>query len=135
MKSSNGANKMNKPTISFNVLEYSDNLAVVGNASCTLRVSHGTEFEVVPRDAAPVWSEKGECAFIGTDGYEVEVITLVNPNAMLFVRSDAWSVDDESGDVMVKIYLPENVVADIETAIELHVEEIELKRIADRVEV
>ena len=126
---------MNKPTISFNVLEYSDNLAVVGNASCTLRVSHGTEFEVVPRDAAPVWSEKGECAFIGTDGYEVEVITLVNPNAMLFVRSDAWSVGDDAGDVIVKIYLPENVVTDIETAIELHVEEIELKRITDSAEV
>jgi hypothetical protein len=126
---------MNKPTISFTVMDYSDNLAVVGNASCTLRVSHGTDFEVVPRDAAPVWSEKNECAYIGTDGVDVEVETLVNPNAMLFVRSDAWSVDDDAGDVMVKIYLPENVVTDIETAIELHVEEIELKRIADRAEV
>ena len=125
---------MNKPTISFTVMDYSDNLAVVGNASCTLRVSHGTDFEVVPRDAAPTWSEKNECAYIGTDGYEVEVITLVNPNAMLFVRSDAWSVDD-AGDVMVKIYLPENVVTDIQTAIELYVEEIELKRTADRSEV
>ena len=126
---------MNKPTICFTVMDYSDNLAVVGNASCTLRVSHGTDFEVVPRDAAPVWSQKDECAFIGTDGYDVEVDTIVNPNAMLFVRSDAWSVDDDAGDVMVKIYLPENVVTDIETAIELHVEEIELKRIADSAEV
>ena len=126
---------MNKPTISFNVLEYSDNLAVVGNASCTLRVSHGTEFEVVPRDAAPVWSEKNQCAYIGTDGVDVEVETLVNPNAMLFVRSDVWSVSDDAGDVMVKIYLPENVVTDIETAIELHVEEIELKRLTDSAEV
>ena len=126
---------MNKPTISFNVLEYSDNLAVVGNASCTLRVSHSTDFEIVPRDAAPTWSQKNECAYIGTDGVDVEVETLVNPNAMLFVRSDAWSVDDDAGDVMVKIYLPENVVTDIETAIELHVEELELKRIADNAEV
>jgi hypothetical protein len=126
---------MNKPTISFTVMDYSDNLAVVGNASCTLRVSHGTDFEVVPRDAAPVWSEKNECAYIGTDGYDVEVDTIVNPNAMLFVRSDAWSVDDDAGDVMVKIYLPENVVTDIQTAIELYVEEIELKRTADRSEV
>ena len=126
---------MNKPTISFNVLEYSDNLAVVGNASCTLRVSHGTEFEVVPRDAAPVWSEKNQCAYIGTDGVDVEVETLVNPNAMLFVRSDVWSVSDDAGDVMVKIYLPENVVTDIETAIELYVEELELKKINDRAEV
>lgn len=125
---------MNKPTISFNVLEYSDNLAVVGNASCTLRVSHGTDFEIVPRDAAPTWSEKNECAYIGTDGYDVEVDTIVNPNAMLFVRSDVWSVSDDAGDVMVKIYLPENVVTDIETAIELHVEELELKRIADSAE-
>ena len=126
---------MNKPTISFNVLEYSDNLAVVGNASCTLRVYHGTDIEIVPRDAAPTWSQKDECAFIGTDGVDVEVETLVNPNAMLFVRSDVWSVSDDAGDVMVKIYLPENVVTDIETAIELHVEEIELKRIADSAEV
>ena len=126
---------MNKPTISFTVMDYSDNLAVVGNASCTLRVMHGTDFEVVPRDAAPVWSEKNECAYIGTDGYDVEVDTIVNPNAMLFVRSDAWSVDDDAGDVMVKIYLPENVVTDIQTAIELYVEEIELKRTADRSEV
>ena len=122
---------MNKPTISFTVMDYSDNLAVVGNASCTLRVSHGTDFEIVPRDAAPTWSKKNDCAYIGTDGVDVEVETLVNPNAMLFVRSDAWSVSDDAGDVMVKIYLPENVVTDIETAIELHVEEIELKRIAD----
>ena len=126
---------MNKPTISFNVLEYSDNLAVVGNASCTLRVYHGTDIEIVPRDAAPTWSQKDECAFIGTDGVDVEVETLVNPNAMLFVRSDVWSVSDDAGDVMVKIYLPENVVADIETAIELHVEEIELKRLTDSAEV
>jgi hypothetical protein len=126
---------MNKPTISFTVMDYSDNLAVVGNASCTLRVSHGTDFEVVPRDAAPTWSEKNDCAYIGTDGVDVEVETLVNPNAMLFVRSDVWSVDDDAGDVIVKIYLPENVVADIETAIELYVEELELKRIADRAEV
>lgn len=126
---------MNKPTISFTVMDYSDNLAVVGNASCTLRVSHGTDFEVVPRDAAPVWSEKGECAYIGTDGVDVEVETLVNPNAMLFVRSDAWSVDDDSGDVMVKIYLPENVVDHIEEAIEQYIEELELKKINDRNEV
>lgn len=126
---------MNKPTISFTVMDYSDNLAVVGNASCTLRVSHGTDFEVVPRDAEPVWSQKNECAFIGTDGYDVEVDTIVNPNAMLFVRSDVWSVSDDAGDVIVKIYLPGNVVTDIETAIELHVEEIELKRIADSAEV
>ena len=126
---------MNKPTISFNVLEYSDNLAVVGNASCTLRVYHGTDIEIVPRDAAPTWSQKDECAFIGTDGVDVEVETLVNPNAMLFVRSDVWSVSDDAGDVMVKIYLPENVVTDIETAIELHVEEIELKRLTDSAEV
>ena len=126
---------MNKPTISFTVMDYSDNLAVVGNASCTLRVSHGTDIEIVPRDAAPTWSQKDECAFIGTDGVDVEVETLVNPNAMLFVRSDVWSVSDDAGDVMVKIYLPENVVADIETAIELHVEEIELKRLTDSAEV
>jgi hypothetical protein len=126
---------MNKPTISFNVLDYSANLAVVGNASCTLRVMHGTDFEVVPRDAEPTWSQKDECVYIGTDGVDVEVETLVNPNAMLFVRSDAWSVSDDAGDVMVKIYLPENVVTDIETAIELHVEELELKRITDSVEV
>ena len=126
---------MNKPTISFTVMDYSDNLAVVGNASCTLRVSHGTDFEVVPRDAAPTWSEKNQCACIGTDGVDVEVETLVNPNSMLFVRSDAWSVDDDAGDVMVKVYLPENVVTDIETAIEQYVEELELKRLTDSAEV
>ena len=126
---------MNKPTISFTVMDYSTSMAVVGNASCTLRVSHGTDFEVVPRDAEPVWSQKNECAFIGTDGYEVEVITLVNPNAMLFVRSDNWSVDDDAGDVMVKVYLPENVVDHIEEAIEQYVEELELKKINDRAEV
>ena len=126
---------MNKPTISFTVMDYSTSMAVVGNASCTLRVSHGTDFEVVPRDAEPVWSQKNECAFIGTDGYEVEVITLVNPNAMLFVRRDNWSVDDDAGDVMVKVYLPENVVDHIEEAIEQYVEELELKKINDRAEV
>lgn len=125
---------MNKPTISFTVMDYSDNLAVVGNASCTLRVSHGTDFEVVPCDAAPTWSEKNECAYIGTDGYDVEVDTIVNPNAMLFVRSDVWSVSDDAGDVMIKVYLTENVVYDIKTAIELYVEELELKCIADRAE-
>jgi len=126
---------MNKPTISFNVFDYSDNTAVVGNASCTLRVTHGTDFEIVPRDAAPVWSQKDECAVIGTDGYDVEVETIVNPNAMLFVRSDVWTCGEDSGDVMVKVYLPETVVDHIEEAIEQYVEELELQKIADRKEV
>jgi hypothetical protein len=122
---------MNQPTISFNVFDYSDTVAVVGNASCTLRVSHGSDIEIVPRDAAPTWSQKDECAVIGADGYEVEVISLVNPNAMLFVRSDTWTCDDDAGDVTVKVYLPENVVDCIEAAIEQHVEELELQKIAD----
>lgn len=120
---------MNKPVVVFDVLEYNDSVAVVGNQGCTLRVNHGTDFEIVPRDAAPVWSQKDECAYIGTDGYDVEVDTIVNQNAEVFVQSDVFTCDEHDSDIMIKVYLKEAMAKDIALAIEKYVEGIELAKI------
>ena len=120
---------MNKPVVVFEVLECNGNTAIVSTNSCTLRVYHGTDMEIVPRDAAPVWSEKDECAYIGTDGYDVEVDTIVNPNAELFLRSDVWGCAADDSDIMQKLYLTEQVVKDIAFAIEKRITQYELEKL------
>jgi len=118
-----------KPVVEFEVLEYNSNTAVVSSNHCTLRVNHGTDFEIVPRDAAPVWSQKDECAYIGTEGYDVEVDTIVNQNAEVFVTSDVFTCDEHDSDIMIKVYLKEAMAKDIALAIEKYVEGIELAKI------
>lgn len=120
---------MNKPVVVFEVLECNGNTAVVSTNSCTLRVSHGTDIEIMPRDAAPTWSQKDECAYIGTDGYDVEVDTIVNPNAELFIASDVFNCDEHDSDIMQKLYLTEQIVKDITIAIEKHITAVELAKL------
>jgi len=125
---------MKKPVVVFEVLECNGNTAIVSTNSCTLRVYHGTDMEIVPRDAAPVWSEKGECAYIGTDGYDVEVDTIVDPNAELFIASDVLTCDEHSSDIMLKLYLTEQFVNDIAFAIEKRITEYELEKLEKEAE-
>lgn len=123
-----------KPVVDFEVLEYNGNTAVVSSNHCTWRVNHGTDFEIVPRDAAPVWSQKDECAYIGTDGYDVEVDTIVNQNAEVFVTSDVFTCDEHDSDIMIKVYLKEAMVKDIALAIEKYVEQVERDFIESKAE-
>lgn len=125
---------MNKPVVVFEVLECNGDTAVVCTSSCTFRVSHGTDIEFVPIESAPTWSQKNECAVIHNDGYEVEVDTIVDPNAELFIMSDVLSCDAHDSDIMQKVYLTEQIVKDITIAIEKRITEFELKKIENNQE-